>query len=87
MMHTTGISYEGDVLDLAMAQKIVVRSGAWFRYGDVHLGQGREKARNYLLDNPQIVEELKEKVMAAGITGNKLGVAAASEDGDSSATE
>jgi recombination protein RecA len=87
MMHSTGISYEGDVLDLAMAQKIVVRSGAWFRYGELHLGQGREKARNYLIDNPRIVEELKEKVMAAGITAGKIGVAAASEDGESSATE
>ncbi len=45
MMHSKGISYEGDVLDLAMLQKLVVRSGAWFRYGDVQLGQGREKTR------------------------------------------
>ena len=40
MMHSCGISYEGDVLDLAIAQKLIVRSGAWFRYGDLHLGQG-----------------------------------------------
>jgi recombination protein RecA len=66
MMHSKGISYEGDVLDLAMLQKLVVRSGAWFRYGDVQLGQGREKTRTYLEENPTLVEELKNKIMAAG---------------------
>ena len=66
MMHTNGISYEGDILDLAMAQKIVSRSGAWLRYGDLHLGQGKEKARQYLLDNPATTEELKEKILASG---------------------
>ncbi|HEV3007247.1 MAG TPA: recombinase RecA, partial [Pirellulales bacterium] len=66
MMHVNGISYEGDVLDLAMAQKLVVRSGAWFRYGDMQLGQGREKTRAYLQENPALVDELKTKIMAAG---------------------
>jgi recombination protein RecA len=67
MMHADGISYEGDVLDLAMAQKLVVRSGAWFRYGDIQLGQGREKTRQYMLENPELTEELKNKVLAAGV--------------------
>jgi recombination protein RecA len=66
MMHTDGISYEGDILDLAMTQKLIVRSGAWFRYGDVHLGQGREKVRQYLKENPQLSAELREKILAAG---------------------
>ncbi|HEY4308335.1 MAG TPA: recombinase RecA [Pirellulales bacterium] len=66
MMHSNGISYEGDVLDLAMAQKLVVRSGAWFRYGEVQLGQGREKTRTYMVENPAFVEELKQKIMSAG---------------------
>src|SRR5262249_35084534 len=52
MMHTDGISYEGDVLDLAMARKLVGRTGAWFRYGDLQLGQGRERTRQYLKENP-----------------------------------
>jgi recombination protein RecA len=68
MMHTGGISYEGDVLDLAMTQKLVVRSGAWFKYGETYLGQGREKARAFLLENPAVTEELRTKVMAAGAT-------------------
>ena len=66
MMHTCGISYEGDVLDLAMLHKIVIRSGAWFKYNDAHLGQGKEKARAYLVENPAVTEELKQKVLAAG---------------------
>jgi recombination protein RecA len=66
MMHAGGISYEADVLDLAILQKLVVRSGAWFRYGEVQLGQGREKTRAYLQENPQLVEELRARIMAAG---------------------
>ena len=66
MMHGDGISYEGDVLDLAMVQKLISRVGAWFRYGDEQLGQGREKVRVYLKEHPKFVEELRDKIMAAG---------------------
>jgi recombination protein RecA len=66
MMHTDGISYEGDLLDLGMEQKIVARTGAWFRYGDMQLGQGKEKAREFLRENPALAEEIKNKIMAAG---------------------
>jgi recombination protein RecA len=66
MMHSNGISYEGDVLDLAVEQKIIVRSGAWFRYGDMQLGQGKEKARVFMVENPNITEEVKQKILAAG---------------------
>jgi len=65
MMHTEGISYEGDVLDLAIEQKLITRSGAWFRYGDEQLGQGRERVREYLKDNPDFVEQLKQQVLVA----------------------
>ncbi len=67
MLHTNGISYEGDVLDLAIVQKLIQRSGAWFKYGETHLGQGREKVRQYLAENPKFTEELREKILAAGI--------------------
>jgi len=66
MMHANGISYEGDILDLAILQKLIIRSGAWFRYGEVQLGQGREKTRAYLAENPELVEELRQKIVAAG---------------------
>ncbi len=86
MMHTDGISYEGDVLDMGMEQKIIGRTGAWFRYGDLQLGQGKEKARLFLKETPQITEEIKQKVMAAsgheGLLAKSL-----SNDGDVDAEE
>ncbi|MEL7498831.1 MAG: recombinase RecA [Planctomycetota bacterium] len=66
MMHTNGISYEGDVLDLGKAHKIVQQSGSWFKYGSTHLGQGKEKARNFLIENPDVCEEIRQKVLSAG---------------------
>jgi recombination protein RecA len=78
MMHSNGISYEGDVLDLALAQKLIVRSGAWFKYGETHLGQGREKVRAFLQENPAVVEELKQRILSAGITA----ISTAASDGD-----
>jgi recombination protein RecA len=84
MMHKDGVSYEGDILDLGLEQKIVGRTGAWFRYGDMQLGQGKEKARQYLKDNPEIAEEIKDKIMAAGGFENLLAAHApeGGEDGD-----
>lgn len=82
MMHTDGISYEGDILDLGMEQKIVGRTGAWFRYGDLQLGQGKEKARLYLKENPKIAEEIKEKIMAAGGHIGNVSKLAGDEDGE-----
>ena len=66
MMHTNGISYEGDILDLGVTHNVVTRSGSWFKYNDAYLGQGKEKARLHLIENPQITEEIKTKVMIAG---------------------
>ena len=64
MMHADGISYEGDLLDLAIARKLVVKSGSWFRYGDDQLGQGRERTRAFMKEHPELCNELKEKILA-----------------------
>ncbi len=80
MLHTDGISYEGDILDLGIEQKVVGRTGAWFRYGEMQLGQGKEKARLFLKENPKIAEEIKQKVMAAGDLGLNIAVKPASDD-------
>jgi recombination protein RecA len=69
MMHTCGISYEGDIIDLGINQKIVSRSGAWFKYGETYLGQGKEKARAFLKENPTVCAEIREKVLASGAFG------------------
>jgi recombination protein RecA len=66
MMAADGISYEADVLDLAVTRKLVTKVGAWLRYGDLQLGQGREKVRQYLKENPQLVAELRDKILASG---------------------
>jgi recombination protein RecA len=63
MLNTCGISYAGDVLDLAVEDRIVDKSGSWFSYGETRLGQGRDKARVYLEENPAMVEEIKGKVL------------------------
>jgi recombination protein RecA len=66
MMHSNGISFEGDILDLGLAHKVISRSGAWFKYKDAYIGQGKEKARAHLIENPQVAEELKQKILVAG---------------------
>jgi recombination protein RecA len=65
MMHTDGISFEGDILDLAIVAKLVDKTGSWLRYGETHLGQGREKARQFLKENPSVAQELREKILAS----------------------
>ncbi len=63
-MFGKGISREGDMLDLAANVGIVVKSGAWYSYNDAKIGQGRENAKQYLTENPQIMEEIDHKVRA-----------------------
>jgi recombination protein RecA len=65
IMYGFGISTEGDILDLAAENKIVQKSGAWFSYGDQRLGQGRENVRQFLRDNPELVQQLRREVIAA----------------------
>jgi recombination protein RecA len=63
MLVSRGISLEGDVLDLATADRIVQKSGAWFTYGDLRIGQGRDKARQFLEENPKTLQEIRVKVL------------------------
>lgn len=63
IMFSGGISREGDLLDLAIAEDIVRKSGAWFSYNDVRLGQGRENVKVFLADNPDLFEEIRTKVI------------------------
>jgi len=62
IMFGKGISREGDVLDLASDAGIIIKSGAWYAYNDNKIGQGRENAKQYLAENPQIFAEVEEKV-------------------------
>lgn len=62
IMFGQGISKEGDVLDLAVEENIIQKSGAWFAYNDEKIGQGRENAKQYLKEHPEVLEEVEEKV-------------------------
>jgi len=63
LMYDRGISREGDLIDLAIEDKIIDKSGAWLNYGEVRLGQGRENAKQYLRDNPVLMEEISRRVL------------------------
>jgi recombination protein RecA len=65
ILYGEGISKEGDLIDLGIAHKIVDKSGSWFSYGEIRLGQGRENARVFLKDNPDLAGEIDRKVRAA----------------------
>jgi recombination protein RecA len=62
IMFGKGISTEGDILDLAAAVDIVNKSGAWYAYNGDKIGQGRENAKNFLKENPAVMEEIEQKV-------------------------
>jgi len=63
IMFDSGISAEGDLLDLAIAEGLVAKSGAWFSYKDVRLGQGRENAKQFLRDNKDVFIELRDIIV------------------------
>jgi len=65
IMFDSGISRESDLLDLATKCGIVERTGAWFSFGDIRLGQGRESARQFLRDNPDVFEQIRQAVLRA----------------------
>jgi len=62
IMYGEGISRVGDILDIGVKEEIVQKSGAWFAYGDVRLGQGRENAKNFFKENPEIANEIENKI-------------------------
>jgi recombination protein RecA len=62
VMYGEGISKSGDLLDLAVDKRIIEKSGAWFAYGGERLGQGRENAKQFLKDNPDIYKTIEERV-------------------------
>ncbi len=79
IMFNEGISYTGDVLDLAVVAKVIQKSGAWFAYGTHKLGQGRENAKQFLKDNPKVCEEIVTKVKASELNLLDGGAVAAGE--------
>lgn len=77
IMFGKGISKEGDILDLAVGLNLVSKSGSWFAYNGEKIGQGRENAKKYLSEHPEVMEELEENIRAHYHIGTE-----AQEDGE-----
>jgi recombination protein RecA len=71
IMFGEGISKAGEIIDLGVDFNIIKKAGSWFSYGDTRLGQGRDAVKQLILDNPELAEELEEKIKAS-ITADKL---------------
>lgn len=65
IMYGKGISRTGDLIDIGLKHEIVGKSGSWYTYGDTRIGQGRENAKVYLEEHPEIADEIEEKLRAA----------------------
>ena len=83
LMYGEGISAEGDVLDLATTAEFVEKSGAWYSYNGERMGQGRDQAKNFLKEHPEVMVELRNKILAANGIGKLLMTA----DGNSEASD
>jgi len=68
-MFDSGISRAGGILDMGVQFEIVKKSGTWYSYGDERIGQGRENAKQYLKDNPQVAGAIELKIKAAAGLG------------------
>ncbi len=64
MLYGEGISKEGCILDMAIDRRIIIKSGSWFSYGEMRMAQGRENARLFLKDNPEVCDEIENKIKA-----------------------
>ncbi|MBX3442307.1 MAG: recombinase RecA [Planctomyces sp.] len=82
MLVSRGISAEADILDLATAQNILSKSGTWFTYGDTRLGQGRDRARQFLEENPKITAELRNRVLEKYAASGRIEAPASSDNGE-----
>ncbi|NCD71629.1 recombinase RecA [Mucilaginibacter agri] len=71
IMFGEGISKAGEIIDLGVDYNIIKKAGSWFSYGDTRLGQGRDAVKQLILDNPELAEELEEKIKGS-LTADKL---------------
>jgi recombination protein RecA len=81
IMYNEGISAAGEILDMAVEQDLVEKSGAWYSYGEERLGQGRENAKRFLSDNREILSELRSKLL------EKVGIVPPGQDREADESE
>jgi len=88
ILYGEGISREGSILDLAVAQKIIAKSGSWYSYGDVRMAQGRDNARLFLKDNPELCEEIEARLREILFApGARLEGATATDDAETQSVD
>jgi len=78
ILYGTGISREGEIIELGVAHKIIDKSGAWYTYGKERIGQGKDNTRDYLREHPEMAREIEAKIRAA--IGIASGAAAPAEE-------
>jgi len=84
ILYNVGISHESLLIDIGVEEGIVEKAGSWYSYGDLRLGQGKENARDFLTENPDVLEEVDVRVRASIGLGDDAGV---EESGDAEAVE
>ncbi|MGH8190197.1 MAG: recombinase RecA, partial [Rhodanobacteraceae bacterium] len=83
ILYGEGTSYEGELIELGVANDLVEKSGAWYSYGGERIGQGKENARQYFKDNPAAAKQLDEALRGKLLAGaRKNGGVAATEDAE-----
>ena len=80
IMYGSGISKEGEMIDLGVKLDLLEKSGAWFSYNDIRIGQGRENVKQYFKDNPTIATELEQKIRQKSTSITDTNIAAAIDD-------
>jgi recombination protein RecA len=70
-MFGEGISKAGEIIDLGVEYNIIKKAGSWFSYGETRLGQGRDAVKQLILDNPELQEELENKIRET-VTGESM---------------
>ena len=80
-MYGEGISKNGELLDLGVAAGLVEKAGAWFSYNGQRIGQGRENSKNFLLENPNVADEIEQAIRQnAGLVQDQMMDASIAED-------
>jgi len=81
IMYGEGISKTGELIDMGVVAGIVEKSGSWFSFGSQRIGQGRENAKGFLRHNPDIADDIKNKILeSAGFLSSKLEINAATDE-------
>ena len=79
ILYGEGISREGEIIDLGVANGVVEKSGAWYSYGKQRIGQGKDKVRTFLKENPELAAEIEGKIRAELLPQPEPEVPAAAE--------